>query len=260
MLLKNEPRVHHEYWWVCSACFNTEELTTSTVVCGSMLKVFDFALRMFVLGQTGKLKWIAAFTKSKEAYKNPKTFRHALAFYWTAFVKPYLRLPGVVEIDETLASAKCFTALLSYPMHRWVFGMYCRQTKIPIIYHVKSRGFWNIHPLIKQHVEPGSIVISDEMQTYVNFQSSKSVLAKFGFYHFWIVHSNRYSHEKFPFVYTSSIESLWGHLKNQNQNMKSEMKPKAIQSFCDAFSCRHIIKKDKLYRFMLKCIRTFFNH
>ena len=57
-------------------------------------------------------------------------------------------------------------------------------------------------------------MMSDEMQAYVNFTSSKSILAKYGYYHYWIVHSSRYSHEKFPFVYTSGIENLWNTLKS----------------------------------------------
>ena len=81
---------------------------------------------MFVIGHGGKLKWVAGITKSKEASRNPKIFRQCLAHYYTRFVKPYIVLPGVVEMDETLASAKLFTALLSYPKHRWIFGMLCR--------------------------------------------------------------------------------------------------------------------------------------
>lgn len=133
-------------------------------------------------------------------------FRHSLAHYWVKHVKSRLILPGVVEIDETMASAKKYSVGIKFPTQRWVFGMFCRDTQIPIMYFIKNRNHWNIYPLLKKHISPGGVVVSDEHATYVCLQSAKSRLALFGWYHFWVVHSSRYSHEKFPFLYTSNVE------------------------------------------------------
>ena len=79
-------------------------------------------------------------------------FRHSLAHYWVKHIKKKLKLPGVVEIDETMASAKKYSVGIKFPVQRWVFGMFCRDTQIPVMYFIKNRNHWNIYPLLKKHI------------------------------------------------------------------------------------------------------------
>ena len=46
--------------------------------------------------------------------------------------------------------------------------MICRKTKIAVMYYVTDRGTENLHPLIKKHVQPGTVMFSDEHGSYVN--------------------------------------------------------------------------------------------
>ena len=141
-----------------------------------------------------------------------------------------------------MSSAKKYSVGIKFPNHRWLFGMYCRLTNIPVMYFIKNRNHWNIYPVLKKHVAPGQIVISDEHATYVCLQSAKSRLAKFGYYHFWVVHSSRYSHEKFPFLYTSNIEQVWAKLKIQNSGLKNISASYKIEKYADAFCLRYIVQ------------------
>lgn len=87
--------------------------------------------------------------------------------------------------------------------------MYCRTTGIPIIYEIKSKVHSYLVSILKKHIRPGTVMHSDHHSSYVILRSAKSLLAKYGFYHYWINHSNLYVHEKFSFVMTGNIERVW---------------------------------------------------
>jgi hypothetical protein len=70
-----------------------------------------------------------------------------------------------------------------------MFGMYCWETKIPILYYIKKRSIQILHPLLKGHLEPGSIVYSDEHASYMCTMNMRSRLSYLGYYHFFINHS-----------------------------------------------------------------------
>ena len=85
-------------------------------------------------------------------------------------MKPYLVLPGIVEIDETKIGVErgVSGAMNWHPKLRWVFGMYCRQTGLIIMYYILNRMSEFLYPKIKKHVRPGTVMISDELATYVS--------------------------------------------------------------------------------------------
>ncbi len=115
-------------------------------------------------------------------------------------------------MDETLVT-RSFEVYYKYPFHRWVFGFYCTTTKIPIMYYVTNRKIKYLHPLIKKHILPGTVLFSDEHSSYVNMHSNISHLTKYGIYHYWVVHSHTYTHEEFCFINSSIMESMWNRLK-----------------------------------------------
>lgn len=133
--------------------------------------------------------------------------RHALAHFYKLSVKPFLKLPGVVEIDETKVSQERGIVLGAWSKHptiKWMFGMFCRHTKLCIMYNVKNRMVHNLHPLLKKHIPQGNVVISDEHASYMSTISMRSKLAQFGWFHYFINHnSGEYAHRKFPFVSTN---------------------------------------------------------
>ena len=59
---------------------------------------------------------------------------------------------------------------------RWVFGLLCRRTRIPVMYFIKDKSHKNLVDIIKRHTVPGTVIFSDSHSSYVNMPKSKSKL------------------------------------------------------------------------------------
>ncbi len=53
-------------------------------------------------------------------------------------------------------------------MHRWIFGMYSRDTKLVVLYACKNRRLDRLHGYIKKHVAPYSAIFTDTSVIYCN--------------------------------------------------------------------------------------------
>lgn len=189
-----------------------------------------------------------------------KLFRRSYSLFVKKKVLPYLVLPGPVEIDETKIGRKRWLYYGHFPKVRWAFGMYCRTTKIPIIFHIKNKKHTKLSGIIKKHVEKGSTIFSDEHPSYVILRSAKSKLAYHGFFHFWTNHSERYVHEKFTFNSSIRIESIWGCLKHHFFSLRYNSNPKNITEYLNAFMLHTMIKKSKIYSYTLHKVREYYQH
>jgi hypothetical protein len=90
-----------------------------------------------------------------------------------------LKLPGPVEVDETVIGRNNNLPKTSLPkIMRYVFGLFCRHTKIPILYYLEGKRVGHIEPYFKKHLNPGSVIFSDNFSAYVNLISSHSRLTK----------------------------------------------------------------------------------
>lgn len=169
-----------------------------------------------------------------------RIFRKSCAKYFQKRIEPYIILPGPVEIDEAQVGAKRFWLFpYQWPECRWMFGMVCRRTKIPVIYYIPNKKHTNLINFIKPHIAPGSIMLSDEHASYVATSNGLwSKLAFYGFYHYWINHSRFYVHEKFNFVHTSLIENTWNDIRHVHNALKMQMDGIKIQEYCDSYSIR----------------------
>jgi len=96
---------------------------------------------------------------------------------------------------------------------RWMFGMYCRKTKITIMYSIRDKTMSHIIPILKKHITKGNTIFSDSHMSYCNMQAGTSKLAALGYFHMWTNHSFRMVHEKFPFNNTLNIERSWSDIK-----------------------------------------------
>jgi hypothetical protein len=96
---------------------------------------------------------------------------------------------------------------------RWVFGLIDPKSMFTSLYFCTNRKSENLYEYIKNHCVPGSCVYSDSAAQYTVVHGRKSALAKFGYYHFWVNHSDRYTDDKFTFINTSKIELTWLGLK-----------------------------------------------
>jgi hypothetical protein len=70
----------------------------------------------------------------------------------------------------------------------------CRRTKIPIICFIKDKFHTTLSDLIRKYIEVGSSVFSDCHPSYVNLPNSTSKLTAYGFYHFWVNHTETFVH------------------------------------------------------------------
>lgn len=140
----------------------------------------------------------------------------------TKKVYPFLKLPGPVEIDESKIGIQRWHFRGEFPKNiKWAFGMYCRTTQIPIVYEISSKCHTELVSVMKAHCDVGTVILSDHHSSYVVLRQSKSNLAKHGYYHFWVNHSNFYVHEKFQFVFTANIERTWCNLRRTQPALKA---------------------------------------
>lgn len=147
-------------------------------------------------------------------------------------VMPYIVLPGPVEIDEAKIGRQRWHFRGEFPKKiKWAFGVYCRTTGISIIYEIKSKKHSYLVSILKKHLRAGAVMHSDHHSSYVILRSAKSLLSKYGFYHFWINHSNLYVHEKFSFVMTGNIERCWSQLRHMMMPLKFQRNSLRIEEY-----------------------------
>jgi hypothetical protein len=140
-------------------------------------------------------------------------FRKAHSHYVATKVLPYLTLGGLVEIDESKVNHKKWQTQATKLTIRWMFGIFCRQTKLQVIYCIKDKSMVNIVAIMKKHVRNGSVILSDAYKSYCDLNTGTSKLTQFGFYHLWTNHTYRMVHEKFPFNNTLNVERGWQDIK-----------------------------------------------
>jgi hypothetical protein len=90
----------------------------------------------------------------------------------------------------------------------------------------------------KPHIENGAVVLSDCHPSYVKLKGAESKLAQYGWYHFWINHSERFVHEKFSFIHTNNIERNWRALKSSISYIKYSVKEERINEYIHSFMLR----------------------
>ena len=103
-------------------------------------------------------------------------FRGAMSHYTRTKIRPYLRLSGMLEIDESKVNTRHFRCLGGYVCVRWIFGIFCRKTKIAIIYSIMDKNMERLSAILKEHITPGSLVLSDSHMSYCNLATGTSRL------------------------------------------------------------------------------------
>ncbi len=91
----------------------------------------------------------------------------------------------------------------------WIFGKRERGDKHCVFYVVKDRTAETLLPIIKKHVKPGSIIMSDMWKAY-------NGITAMGFDHHSVNHSLHFvasESQNGLVVHTNSIESIWKDAK-----------------------------------------------
>ena len=129
------------------------------------------------------------------------------------------------------------------------------ESRIPMIYHCKSKDHSAFVDLIKKHASPGCVIYTDTHSSYVKTHCAVSKLAKYGYYHYWINHSCMYVHEKFGFVHTMPIEVCWNNMKKTATSLKAATSNRAIREHLNTYTFRCIFRKEGLHHMILRAIR-----
>jgi hypothetical protein len=188
------------YGWICPKCFKGASVVESTPLCGMSLRTFDICVNLFAAGSipiAARNKFICESKSSIYMLLIRKCYAH----YWKRHVLPYIKLPGPVEMDETMIG-RHNGALSSTLKLKWAFGMVCRQTQIPIIFYIVRKTHWLLSTITKAYTVPGSTIFTDAHSSYCTLQNSTSKFSQYGYYHYWINHSAEYVHSKYPFLNT----------------------------------------------------------
>jgi len=153
------------------------------------------------------------------------------ALTWTSYIREVMKnfvedsmktmkIRGHIEIDES-----AFGHRNKY--HRgaqrgnqvWVFGMVERDSNRLILYPVEQRSADTLIPIIKRHVEEGSIIFSDSWAAYVSLNDEN-------YNHYTVCHTtsfqqvykNTITGERID-VNTNMIEGAWFHAKKHVQKI-----------------------------------------
>jgi transposase-like protein len=142
----------------------------------------------------------------------------------------YEKLHGEVEIDETYVGGKSENKAFKKPQPKAVvFGMVERDGKARIT-HVKSSGARVLLPAIKDGVQRGTTIYSDQAPVY-------STLSYRGYKH------QSVNHQRQEYVvgriYTQNIENVWSQLKRSIYGVYHQVSAKHLQKYCSETEYRY---------------------
>ena len=143
-------------------------------------------------------------------------------------------LGGVVEADETLVGGKVKGKGRGYRENKTtVFGMIERGGDLmaEVVPNVK-RG--TLEPMIRENVEPGSTVHTDELRSYLS-------LDRAGFKHETVNHGvGEYVREE---CHVNAVEGFWARLKNSIRGTHVHVSGKHLQKYVKEFEYRYNRRK-----------------
>ena len=148
-------------------------------------------------------------------------------------------LSGHIEIDETYIGGRVKGGKKHGITGRGadkavVFGMLERDGSVragPVPNLKRS----TIRPIIAKNIQRGSIISTDEFQTYADLQ-------KFGYRHGKVVHAaKQYVNGIF---HVNSLEGYWGQLKRGIKGTHIHVSPKHLWKYVSEFSYRYNMRKE----------------
>lgn len=91
----------------------------------------------------------------------------------------------------------------------------------PILRLVKRRNKETLVPIIKKHIKPQSLVVSDEWRAYAS-------LSQEGYRHVWVNHSQNYVDPQTG-LHTQNIERAWQTYKREVWRMRGNRSEKTLK-------------------------------
>jgi transposase-like protein len=205
-------------------------------------QIHPLAQTIFHKSSTSLRDWfyvIYLFSVSKNGVSAKEVERHTGVTYKTAWrmakqVRALMLqgdkpLSGVVETDETYVGGRNKGAGRGFDNKEVVFGMVERGGNVKAE-HVRSAGARVLLPRIKDTIEPGTVVYSDQAQVY-------KTLRRIGYFHDSVNHSiGEYGR---GIIHTNTIEGFWSQLKRSVDGTYHCISAKYLQLYLNEFVYRY---------------------
>ena len=165
---------------------------------------------------------------------------------------PMVSLPGPVEVDECYIGSRMRGNHGRIPNpSKIIFGIKCRTTGLLLLFPVQNKAQETLFPLIVEHVDSGSQIVSDKAATYVT-RGGRSHLEELGFEHYYINHSIEFVDPVQNFIHTNNIERSWRSLRASISHVKRSLSEEKIQSFIDTFQFFNYFTQESLYDVLMQ--------
>ena len=115
-----------------------------------------------------------------------------------------------VEVDESMLFRRKnhIGRLLRNEMEGcWIVGGICRETGEGFAVHVPNRSAETLLPILIEHIEPGTRVITDMWRSYRS-------LSQHGFIHDTVNHSLKFVDPNDSSIHTNTVERQWKSIKS----------------------------------------------
>ena len=163
-----------------------------------------------------------------------------------------ITLPGPVEIDECMISAKIKGQHGRRPNPGTiVFGIRCRSTGLVLLFPVPNRSKETLLPILIEHVEEGATVISDKYSSYVS-RNNHSHIVDAGYQHYFINHTYHFVDPVQNYIHTNSIERTWRSFRSSISQIKRSLSQEKVVPFIDMFKFFSYFNNDSLYEVLLQ--------
>ena len=131
---------------------------------------------------------------------------------------------------------------------QWVFGGIEEGSWRCFIVPVETRSEAELLPVIKEWIEPGTLIVSDCWKSYVN-------LEKNGYEHATVNHSKEFVNTEGK--HTNKIEGQWRHMKASMP--KLGVRNYMYSGYLAEFLWRYLHKEDDLFEVFVSDIRKVYN-
>jgi transposase-like protein len=227
-------------------CYKKYSVTVGTVFEASNIPLTTWFPAMYIIAS--HKKGISSVQLAKDLGVTQKT-----AWFMLHRIRESLKdnnpqmLSGIVESDETYMSRKYASDFKGLPPQQLqhtksnqkhkgaVLGLAERNTGKIIVKSFEANKAENIRPAIKQHVNPGSTLHTDEAFIY------RVGLDEYG--HETVFHSKReWVRDN---VHTNTVENFWSVMKRGIYGIYHQISYKHLQRYCDEYSYRYNSRKLK---------------
>lgn len=219
----------------CAECGHHIHPTAGTICYNSHIPLTDWFYAIYLMS-TNKAGTPAIQIQRELGctYKTAWRMMHQIRKMMTA---PEGLFSGEVEIDESFVHANVYkrsSARRTYGptgnrKGQVLFGIVQRGGAVKV-WHVKAAGARILQPLIRQHVQNGTLIHTDGYRAY-------QALPKMGYEHRWTDHSKLefYTEDS----YTQNIENVWSTMKPRWKGTFKHISPKYLQAYANEFAWRY---------------------